>query len=97
MAPWILAIVYDFLYYVSRRVWHEVPFVGGRARGAQRPRAPSLRDRARRMSFKDILTGGPPGAGGDGSEKKAQGHRRDLSKESISEETEEEGDDQDGR
>jgi hypothetical protein len=49
------------------------------------------------MSFKDILTGGPPGAGGDGSEKRAQGHRRDLSKESISEETEEEGDDLDER
>ncbi|KIW65459.1 hypothetical protein PV04_07717 [Phialophora macrospora] len=96
LAPWILAILYDFLYYVCRQVWHEVPFVGGRAQGAQRPRAPSLRDRARRMSLKDILTGGAPGVG-DGDEKRAHlGHRRDLSTESISEEKEVE-DEEDGQ
>ncbi|EXJ56925.1 hypothetical protein A1O7_07269 [Cladophialophora yegresii CBS 114405] len=101
--PWILAIVYDVLYYVCRQIWHEVPFIGGRAQGAQRPRAPSLRDRARRMSFKDILTaGGGIGATGAGEagerrvqqgQGQSQGHRRDLSRESISEEKEEgEGD-----
>ncbi|ETI26045.1 hypothetical protein G647_02822 [Cladophialophora carrionii CBS 160.54] len=89
MVPWILAILYDFLYYVCRQIWHEVPFIGGRAQGAQRPRAPSLRDRARRMSFKDILTGGP-GAGEGSETRRNQGHRRDLSRESISEEKEEE-------
>jgi len=95
LAPWLLAIVYDLLYYISRQIWHEIPFIGGRARGAQRPRAPSLRDRARRMSLKELLGagGGVEGAqrrksaGGSVGEK---GHRRDISRESIAEEDEKE-------
>ncbi|KIX03012.1 uncharacterized protein Z518_06562 [Rhinocladiella mackenziei CBS 650.93] len=58
MAPWILAILYDILYYICRRIWHEVPIWGGRARGERRPRAPSFRDRTRRMSFANIVSGG---------------------------------------
>lgn len=55
--PWILAILYDACLYVGRVIYHEIPFFGGRARGEHRPRAPSLRDRVRRMSFVDLVTG----------------------------------------
>lgn len=56
MSPWILAILYDFLLWVTRSVWYEIPIYGGRARGETRPRAPSLRDSTRRTSFVEILT-----------------------------------------
>ncbi|OAL33066.1 hypothetical protein AYO22_00151 [Fonsecaea multimorphosa] len=101
MAPWLLAILYDVLYYICRRIWHEVPVWGGRARGEHRPRAPSLRDRAtRRMSFRDLVSGGmgreeQDGVGADlGSEKSRtqKGHRRGVSAESIEEENEEDVD-----
>ncbi|KAJ9610491.1 hypothetical protein H2200_005268 [Cladophialophora chaetospira] len=88
MTPWILAILYDLLYYVCRRVWHEIPFIGGRAQGAQRPRAPSFRDRARRMSLRDLVTGGEGSGGSTGRRGQEKAHRRDLSRESIEEETE---------
>lgn len=57
MSPWLLAILYDFLLWVARSIWHEMPVFGGRARGETRPRAPSLRDTHRRQSFVEILTG----------------------------------------
>ncbi|EXJ83008.1 hypothetical protein A1O3_06825 [Capronia epimyces CBS 606.96] len=57
IAPWIIAILYDLLYYVGRIVWHEVPIWGGRARGERRPRAPSLRDRNRSLSLAGMVTG----------------------------------------
>lgn len=110
MAPWVLAILYDILYYVCRRVWHEIPVVGGRATGAVRPRAPSLRDRRRRVSFRDLLTGAAGEVDDEREGLKGQGsgqgqgpepghthgnstytHQRDLSRESIQEEDEEEG------
>ncbi|KAK5061246.1 hypothetical protein LTR84_007788 [Exophiala bonariae] len=101
IAPWILAILYDLLYYIFRRIWHEIPIWGGRARGEHRPRAPSLRDRNRRMSFRDIVTGGPgtnPGASGSGHDvdatsgeyrRGARGarHQKSLSTQSIEEES----------
>ncbi|EXJ87799.1 hypothetical protein A1O1_04726 [Capronia coronata CBS 617.96] len=55
IAPWIIAIVYDLIYYVGRRAWHEVPIWGGRARGQRRPRAPSLRDRTRNASIAEMI------------------------------------------
>ena len=85
LAPWVLAILYDLLYYIGRQIWHEIPFVGGRARGAQRPRAPSLRERTRRVSFRQLLAGaGEDGAGSAGK----NAHTRGLSRESIEEEKE---------
>lgn len=38
-------LVYDLLLYIWRSITYEVPYIGGRARGKDRPRAPSLRDR----------------------------------------------------
>lgn len=57
MAPWILAILYDFLLWVCRSIWHEIPVIGGRAQGYTRPRAPSLASGTRRRSFAEIVTG----------------------------------------
>ncbi|OAP63389.1 hypothetical protein AYL99_02616 [Fonsecaea erecta] len=107
MAPWLIAILYDVLYYIGRRIWHEVPVWGGRARGEHRPRAPSLRDRARRMSLRDLVSGGIGlGTGreeqdsddlGNEKNKGHKGHRRGPSAQSIEEETEEETEDGDKR
>lgn len=37
--------MYDLLLYIWRSVTYELPGIGGRARGRQRPRAPSLTER----------------------------------------------------
>ncbi|KAJ5057096.1 hypothetical protein J3E72DRAFT_249539 [Bipolaris maydis] len=53
IAPWAVLLVYDILLYVFRAGAHEIPVVGGRARGKSRPRAPSLTERpsGRRRKF----------------------------------------------
>ncbi|ETN47055.1 uncharacterized protein HMPREF1541_01245 [Cyphellophora europaea CBS 101466] len=63
LAPWVIAILYDLLLYIGRRLWHEMPIWGGRARGDARPRAPSLRDRPRRFSLVELMGGGDGGSG----------------------------------
>jgi len=45
IGPWFLIVIYDFLYYIFRITTYEIPIIGGRARGRQRPRAPSLVER----------------------------------------------------
>ncbi|EON64897.1 hypothetical protein W97_04131 [Coniosporium apollinis CBS 100218] len=45
IGPWALLIIYDLLLYSWRSATHEIPVIGGRARGRQRPRAPSLTER----------------------------------------------------
>ncbi|KAB8339206.1 hypothetical protein FH972_022140 [Carpinus fangiana] len=42
IAPWVVFLVYDILLYFWRSAAHEIPFVGGRARGRQKPSAPGL-------------------------------------------------------
>ncbi|KAI9374681.1 hypothetical protein BJX61DRAFT_532227 [Aspergillus egyptiacus] len=44
IVPWIALLVFDMALYIWRIVTYEVPVVGGRARGMQRPRAPSLNE-----------------------------------------------------
>ncbi|KAL8749685.1 MAG: hypothetical protein Q9184_006710 [Pyrenodesmia sp. 2 TL-2023] len=68
IGPWALLIVYDILLWVFRSILYIIPFVGGRARGKKRPRAPSLSERAsgRRRTFS---IGGTQLAGTDHSEK----------------------------
>lgn len=61
----MIAILYDLILYIGRRIQHEIPFVGGRARGYARPRATSLRERARRISFKELIGGGSPASARD--------------------------------
>ncbi|OQO01415.1 hypothetical protein B0A48_12970 [Cryoendolithus antarcticus] len=43
--PWLLVMLYDLLLYSWRAATYEFPYIGGRARGRQRPRAPSLKER----------------------------------------------------
>ena len=45
IGPWALLIAYDLILYILRASTYELPYVGGRARGRQRPRAPSLAER----------------------------------------------------
>ena len=45
IGPWALLLVYDFLLYTWRTATYRIPVVGGRARGRQRPNAPSLTER----------------------------------------------------
>ncbi|EGP88890.1 uncharacterized protein MYCGRDRAFT_38701 [Zymoseptoria tritici IPO323] len=42
IGPWLLVLLYDLLLYIWRSATYELPYIGGRARGRQRPRAPSL-------------------------------------------------------
>ncbi|KAI9798171.1 MAG: hypothetical protein M1833_004920 [Piccolia ochrophora] len=68
IGPWVIFVVFDFLLYVFRCVSYEIPFIGGRARGRQRPRAPSLKERpdGRPRSFS---IAGAASTGTDQSEK----------------------------
>lgn len=68
IAPWIIFLLYDLLLYVFRAVTYEVPYIGGRARGRQRPRAPSLAERpnGRRRNFSITRVGVSSGVAGSG-------------------------------
>ena len=56
IGPWALIIIYDFLLWIVRSIVYGIPYIGGRARGKRRPRAPSLAERPsgrpRSFSFK---------------------------------------------
>ncbi|OGM42158.1 hypothetical protein ABOM_009143 [Aspergillus bombycis] len=45
IAPWATLIIFDMALYIWRMLTYELPVIGGRARGRQRPRAPSLNER----------------------------------------------------
>ncbi|THW21404.1 hypothetical protein D6D24_01747 [Aureobasidium pullulans] len=45
IGPWALLLVYDLLFYVYRSCAYHIPFIGGKAQGKRRPRAPSLTER----------------------------------------------------
>ena len=66
MSPWLLAIFFDLGLYLVRRIWHDIPVYGGRARGEVRPRAPSLVERPdgrrrRTLSLAGIMGGATSG------------------------------------
>lgn len=63
ISPWLLAILIDLFLYIFRQIWYWIPIWGGRAQGKTRPRAPSLRDAARRrtLSLASIVGGARPG------------------------------------
>ena len=58
MSPWLIAILYDLVLWLTRCIWYEIPVYGGRAQGNARPRAPSLKAKERRMSLAGIITAG---------------------------------------
>jgi hypothetical protein len=45
IGPWLAVLVYDLLLYLWRSTLYEIPYVGGRARGRDKPMAPSLTER----------------------------------------------------
>lgn len=45
IGPWLLLLLYDIVLYLWRSATYELPYIGGRARGKLRPRAPSLAER----------------------------------------------------
>ncbi|KAL2814916.1 hypothetical protein BJX63DRAFT_183236 [Aspergillus granulosus] len=44
IVPWLALLAFDMALYIWRLVTYNIPWVGGRARGMQRPRAPSLNE-----------------------------------------------------
>ena len=94
ISPWIIAITYDLVLYIARRVWHEVPVWGGRARGEIRPRAPSMRNPTRRLSIAEMIGSSSSSRPiredqNDELRRRYQQHQKTRSVESISEEQEE--------
>ncbi|PGH18049.1 hypothetical protein AJ79_00675 [Helicocarpus griseus UAMH5409] len=79
IAPWAFLILYDILLYVWRASTYEIPIIGGRARGRQRPQAPSFSERpdGRRRTFS--LTGslydGHDGQGEEEQEANDEGYQ----------------------
>ncbi|KAJ5158610.1 uncharacterized protein N7500_008261 [Penicillium coprophilum] len=45
IGPWAFLVLLDATVWIYRLILWEVPYIGGRARGRQRPRAPSLNER----------------------------------------------------
>jgi hypothetical protein len=45
IGPWAALLIYDLVLYLFRAAFFEIPYIGGRARGKARPRAPSLTER----------------------------------------------------
>ncbi|KAF3387229.1 hypothetical protein F1880_001034 [Penicillium rolfsii] len=45
IGPWAALIIFDAVLYLYRMILWELPWIGGRAHGQQRPRAPSLQER----------------------------------------------------
>lgn len=70
IGPWLLLIVYDLVLYIFRAIAYEVPYFGGRARGRQKPRAPSFAERpsgrARTFSIGGPVTSGSESDGREG-------------------------------
>ncbi|KGO72932.1 hypothetical protein PITC_061600 [Penicillium italicum] len=79
IGPWAFLIFLDATLWLYRLILWEVPWIGGRARGRQRPRAPSLNERpgGQRRAFGlrgvEIDTGDSEG-----------GNRDDPGKENVS-------------
>ncbi|KAF2016334.1 hypothetical protein BU24DRAFT_199754 [Aaosphaeria arxii CBS 175.79] len=73
IGPWAALLVYDVILYTGRSVTHEIPLIGGRARGKARPRAPSLTERPsghrRRFSLARRPQPNAESTGGDRSDK----------------------------
>lgn len=81
--PWTALLLFDFVLYIVRMALYEMPVVGGRARGAQRPRAPSLNERPDGGARKVFVLGGgqsndTAGEGGDGD--RGEGYQKDEGK-----------------
>lgn len=81
IGPWLLVLTYDLVLYIFRALAYEIPFIGGRARGNQRPRAPSFAERpsgrARTFSIPGI------GSTGNEDEQGVKWRSRDAKKQAV--------------
>ncbi|KAF4770170.1 hypothetical protein N7455_006792 [Penicillium solitum] len=91
IGPWAFLVFLDATIWIYRLILWEVPWVGGRARGRQRPRAPSLNERpgGQRRAFGlrgvETDTGDSEGADRDDSPwSKRERDRDDPGKENVS-------------
>ncbi|KAL4882848.1 hypothetical protein BJY04DRAFT_216936 [Aspergillus karnatakaensis] len=57
IVPWMALIVFDIALYLWRLATYNIPVVGGRARGRQRPRAPSLNEIPDRLGLSAEVEG----------------------------------------
>ncbi|MCJ1386644.1 hypothetical protein MMC17_009770 [Xylographa soralifera] len=83
IGPWAILIIYDLVLYIVRAATYEIPYIGGRARGRQRPRAPSLAERPSGRPRTFSLSG-TIGSGGENEEH--EGFKQRKSKLGLSEE-----------
>lgn len=91
IGPWAFLVFLDAIIWIYRLILWEVPWIGGRARGRQRPRAPSLNERpgGQRRAFGlrgvGTDTGDSEGGGRDNSPRlKTERDRDDPGKENVS-------------
>lgn len=81
IGPWIALIVWDLLYYCWRFATFDFPIFGGRARGRERPRAPSLAERSdgARRSFSLRGSGSPSKSAFDSHDQKLDSDQQTAS------------------
>ncbi|KAJ5494183.1 hypothetical protein N7463_010270 [Penicillium fimorum] len=69
IGPWAFLVLLDATIWIYRLILWEVPYIGGRARGRQRPRAPSLNERPcgqrRAFGLRGVETDTGDSEGGD--------------------------------
>ncbi|KAJ5420662.1 hypothetical protein N7465_003181 [Penicillium sp. CMV-2018d] len=69
IGPWAFLVFLDATIWLYRMILWEVPWIGGRARGRQRPRAPSLNERPggqrRAFGLRGVETDTGDSEGGD--------------------------------
>ncbi|CAG8886965.1 unnamed protein product [Penicillium egyptiacum] len=90
IGPWAFLILLDATIWIYRLILWEIPWIGGRARGRQRPRAPSLNERPggqrRAFGLRGVETDTGDSEGGDRDDslglKREIGH--DSRKENVS-------------
>ena len=75
IGPWAIFLLYDVFLYIFRAIAYDIPYIGGRARGRQRPRAPSLAQRPSGRPRTLSLTSGRT-SGADSSEHETFKQRR---------------------
>ncbi|KAF7596467.1 hypothetical protein BBP40_001774 [Aspergillus hancockii] len=68
IAPWATLILFDVVLYIWRMLTYALPVIGGRARGKQRPRAPSLNERSNGQRRAFVLAGYEDTAGAEQEE-----------------------------
>jgi hypothetical protein len=89
IGPWAFLILLDATIWLYRMILWDFPWIGGRARGQQRPRAPSLNERPdgqrRAFGLRGVETGTGESDGGQSGESssKRQNDRDESRRENV--------------